>query len=180
MYRLTSVLLIATLLTILLLTLLPDAHPSGNGMNRIKWIPFNHLSGLSCVVDGCNLSPIKIRSQLLDLFGNIALFIPFGLFFYLAIAARYPTRISPERVLWAGLLFSSLIELAQLGIPTRTPDIDDVIFNCTGTWLGVRVAVVLLTTESRKIFDIVALHFFKGSKSALGKRDTAISSFTTQ
>lgn len=163
MYRLTSVLfLAATVLTILLFTLLPDPHHLGNKAHRIKLVPFNHLSIAKCLVDECNLSPAKIRSQLFDLFGNIALFVPFGLFFYLAIMTKYPAPISPWQVVWLGLLFSSLIELTQLGLPSRTSDIDDVIFNSSGTWLGARLAIVLLTTEPRKIASAVALRHLKG------------------
>jgi glycopeptide antibiotics resistance protein len=153
LYRLTPVLfLLVTVLVILLLTLLPNPPHRGNRANRIKLVPFNHLSALICVVDECNLHPAKIRSKLFDLFGNIALFIPFGLFFYLAIAAaKHPARTLTWLVVWTGLLFSSLIELTQLGLPTRSPNIDDIIFNSSGTWLGVRLGVVLLTIEHRKI-----------------------------
>jgi glycopeptide antibiotics resistance protein len=64
--------------------------------------------------------------------GNVLLLLPVGLFGPLAIAwlGRW------WRVLLAAALFSSCIELAQLAIPDRSADVDDVMLNALGALLG--------------------------------------------
>jgi len=72
---------------------------------------------------------------LLNVFGNLLMFVPFG-----ALVAWLSRR---RRVLAAtsvGLLFSVGIEVTQLGLG-RVGDIDDVILNTAGAFLGALLAV---------------------------------------
>lgn len=74
-----------------------------------------------------------------DVLGNVAVFVPFGA----ALGAATLTRRRSRRfwpwwlsVTAAGLLLSLFIEIAQLAIPSRVTDIDDVILNTLGTAVG--------------------------------------------
>jgi glycopeptide antibiotics resistance protein len=49
----------------------------------------------------------------------------------------------------AGLLLSLFIEIAQLAIPSRVTDVDDVILNTLGTAAGALLAWVLLRPITR-------------------------------
>lgn len=78
-----------------------------------------------------------------DVLGNFAVFAPFGAALALAVFLTRP--IGRRRgMVWrpwlgvtlAGLLFSLSIEIAQLAIPSRVTDIDDVILNTLGTAAG--------------------------------------------
>lgn len=61
---------------------------------------------------------------------NILLFVPFG--FFLSLKKRFMFV-----VILTGLLFSLFIEIVQFSIPMgRSADIDDVILNTFGTFLG--------------------------------------------
>lgn len=74
----------------------------------------------------------------IDVLGNVAVFIPFG------AALGAATLIGRRRHFWlwwlsvtaVGLLLSLFIEIAQLAIPSRVTDIDDIILNTAGTAIG--------------------------------------------
>jgi glycopeptide antibiotics resistance protein len=64
--------------------------------------------------------------------GNLLLLLPVGLFGPLAL----PWLDRWWRVLLAALLISACIETAQLWIPERSADVDDVMVNAAGALLG--------------------------------------------
>jgi glycopeptide antibiotics resistance protein len=64
--------------------------------------------------------------------GNVLLLLPVGLFGPLAL----PWLGRWWRVLLVAALFSTCIELAQLAIPDRSADVDDVMLNALGALLG--------------------------------------------
>jgi glycopeptide antibiotics resistance protein len=64
--------------------------------------------------------------------GNVLLLLPVGLFGPLAL----PWLGRWWRVLLVAALFSASIELAQLAIPDRSADVDDVMLNTLGALLG--------------------------------------------
>jgi glycopeptide antibiotics resistance protein len=64
--------------------------------------------------------------------GNVLLLLPVGLFGPLAI----PWLSRWWRVLLVATVFSVSIELAQLAIPDRSADVDDVMLNALGALLG--------------------------------------------
>jgi glycopeptide antibiotics resistance protein len=53
------------------------------------------------------------------------------------------------RVLVASLALSSAIELAQLGVPDRSTDVDDVLLNVVGPILGYAILLVLRIGSGR-------------------------------
>ena len=72
----------------------------------------------------------------LEFLGNIAIFVPIG-FLFVAIFGR--------RFWWVALLIgvamTCSIEWTQEYLPTRVPDIRDIIANSTGTVIGVLLAI---------------------------------------
>lgn len=99
--------------------------------NRSEWIPL--LDN-----DGSWLS-------MADALGNVLLFIPFGFFLHHWRLARHSnaSRVSVGvRVsVLAGLLYSCVIEIFQLGLDRRTTSTNDIITNFAGTYVGVRLAL---------------------------------------
>ncbi|MEV1130039.1 VanZ family protein [Agromyces sp. NPDC049794] len=75
--------------------------------------------------------PREPAAIVFEFLANVALFMPFGLL----VSAAAP-RWSPLAVIGAGSLVSVVIELVQLGIPSRVPTVSDVIANTTGVALG--------------------------------------------
>lgn len=70
---------------------------------------------------------------LADLVANVGLFVPFGL------AAGWRAK-SPWRVVLAGALLSTTVELLQMVIPGRDPSLRDILSNTTGAALGAMLA----------------------------------------
>ncbi len=77
-----------------------------------------------------------------DVLGNVAVFIPFGVALAAATIPDRPKGLRRRLWLWwlavtgAGLVLSLFIEIAQLAIPSRVTDVDDVILNTLGTAVG--------------------------------------------
>lgn len=98
----------------------------------------------------CNFIPfttlnIKSGSVKLDIIGNIVIFIPIGLLL--------PLLWKPFRKLWwtVGLCFliSLFIETVQLFLP-RSTDINDLIFNMLGGFLGYLAYLLIQNFAGRK------------------------------
>lgn len=67
----------------------------------------------------------------INLFGNMALFIPFGLF----LPLLFPNPDAAWKIILSGLCLSLSIEIWQLFLP-RASDVDDLILNISGTLVG--------------------------------------------
>ncbi|MBM7652507.1 VanZ family protein [Neobacillus cucumis] len=121
---LINILFIFSLIFIFRLTMLPNAS-LGIGMNKgeLNFIPLINL--------GNPLSPDFI----VNVGGNIVLFIPFGLF----LPLKFPKLRRTLTVTLMGLSLSILIECIQLSMPNRCTDINDVILNTSGAYIGYRI-----------------------------------------
>jgi glycopeptide antibiotics resistance protein len=120
-------------------TLLLALYPMG-GSGGVNLEPFSRkMVALRCMMNGGCRWMLLTRPVLIDWVGNVVAFVPFGA----ALAmATWPGRRSPGVVWWAGVLltgvlFSAAIESAQLLLPGRSTDVDDVILNSAGAFLGV-------------------------------------------
>lgn len=81
----------------------------------------------------------------LEFLANIALFVPFGLFFVLLLGRRR---------WWLAMLFGVAltcgIEFVQLYIPNRVSDVRDVVSNSSGALIGTLLALVLTAGRARR------------------------------
>jgi glycopeptide antibiotics resistance protein len=116
-----------TIIAILLITIFP-LYYSPEQPRVLNLIPFVGMYNL--VFYSIDMT-VPIRNILL----NILLFVPFG--FFLSWNKRVKNRLTLI-VTVTGLLLSLLIEVLQYVFPIgRSADIDDVILNTLGTFLGV-------------------------------------------
>lgn len=116
---------------ILRLTLWPDST-----VNSSNFAPLSqHGAAWSCVLRDCPGAVESARFLILDVIGNVAVFILVGY----TVAATF-SGISRGRRFWlamaSGVLLSLLIETIQFRIATRATDVDDLIFNTLGTAIG--------------------------------------------
>jgi glycopeptide antibiotics resistance protein len=74
-----------------------------------------------------------------QLVGNLLLLLPVGLLGPIAL----PAMNGWLRVLLVALALSLAIEVAQLGIPNRMADVDDVLLNVVGALIGYAILSVL-------------------------------------
>jgi glycopeptide antibiotics resistance protein len=116
---------------ILLLTLRPDEPSTSVNLEPLA----HHGRALQALLDGTADREVLVRYLVVDVLGNLVLFLPLGL----AVAGTVG-HWAPVARLSAGALFglglSIGVELVQLGVPGRASDVDDVIFNTVGAVVG--------------------------------------------
>jgi glycopeptide antibiotics resistance protein len=116
----------------------------GNATDHINLVPFREKwPAIVCLAAGCSWRREARSIVVFDLLGNLLVFVPYGA--ALAVATlrgknRTPAGRAGRRwwfsIFAAGFCLSLGIELAQLAVPGRVTDIDDLILNVTGTLLG--------------------------------------------
>jgi glycopeptide antibiotics resistance protein len=117
----------------------------GHAGHYIHLVPFSEkLVALQCVLARCSWSDSAAYFLLIDVAGNIAVFVPFGAALALALSAAPLRKRQWLQLAAAGLALSASIELAQLAVPGRVTDIDDVILNVLGTLIGGALMSALL------------------------------------
>lgn len=84
---------------------------------------------------------------MVNLVGNVAVFVPLGFCLYLSLPS------APRRLVLAtlvGMVFSLSLELGQLALPGRTTAIDDVVLNTLGTAIGGGMASIYARWQQRR------------------------------
>jgi hypothetical protein len=97
----------------------------------VQLVPLRTIAGY---FDGYDTAATVV----LYVFGNVALFVPLGLFLHLAL------RRSVALAAALGMLASVTVEILQLPIWSRSTDVDDVILNTAGAVLGALVGAAVL------------------------------------
>lgn len=95
-------------------------------LHRINWYPL--LPGYS--------------NSLFDDVQNVLLFLPFGFLGWIAVRNKSP-RWKAVVLVFMGMALSTLVETLQILSASRTPAFTDIVFNTTGTALGVLSAALL-------------------------------------
>ena len=102
---------------------------------RHEYYHFVNLVPFRTIVNGYRQSNFAVRGELLNyftnLFGNIALFVPYT--FILVFWVRYRRRMA---IVTSVCLLSCVIELTQYFFHIGVTDIDDVLLNTLGGWLS--------------------------------------------
>lgn len=121
---------------VLWVTVREDQYVTWQNLTGGNFVPLqHHLAALRCVLRDCPNADAARHYLIVDVIGNFLLFLPVGLTF---------AGVAPGRSRWtrwlaavaAACLLSTLIEAAQLFIPSRATDVDDVLFNTLGAMLG--------------------------------------------
>jgi len=134
---------------LLWMTLRPDGYFNPKQVNLIPM--GEHGWALTCLIKDSCVSPRRaLWFLLIDVIGNVVVFMPLG--FGLAGAlhqANLPQTIRLAALGGFGLSF--LIELSQLTIPSRTTDVDDLIFNTLGATLGALLFAIFAQVDKHKV-----------------------------
>lgn len=123
----------------------------GTRVNGVNLVPFKQkrLAMICLMTPTCRQQQSSFNFLFVDVLGNLVIFVPLGMAIALATLPRR-TRRAPRRLglrWWLnatalGFLLSLGIELAQLTIPTRATDVDDIILNTLGTLLGAAAVAI--------------------------------------
>ncbi|SDM42897.1 VanZ family protein [Microbacterium azadirachtae] len=114
------------------------------GILLLTWLPAEDAGKVTGIVNAAAKLlthagvPVTIGYPVLEFLANVALFIPLGL----CLAGGWPSLHSGW-IVAAGMLFSTLIEIVQLGMPSRYATLSDVVANTVGTAVGA-FAVILM------------------------------------
>ncbi len=135
--RVTFALLVGYSAFVALITLTPRMPGSGFVLRVVDRVLASvHQRGLFLSIDFLTI----------EFIGNILMFVPLGLFVAMLISHRHWWVL-----LFAGTLMSGVIELSQLlFLPSRYPEVRDLVSNSTGFLIGALVAVLFrLVVEHR-------------------------------
>lgn len=128
--RIARVLLLGAVLAVLVVTM------SRGGASGSNWIPGAGISSA--------LHNVDRELGLINLLGNIVMFVPIGLLLPFATGARFARSVGG----CAGV--SGLVELLQL-FTARSLDIDDVVLNTLGGALGAALGVAVSALLARRL-----------------------------
>ena len=129
--ELTVLLLSASLVGVLSQAVLPKIEWTDGGL-RFLFVGEHHTNLIPFAViakTADELARGNLSALLINVIGNIAVFVPLGFFFSLL------WNLSIKKVLLFGFLCSLFIEVTQLFLPRYT-DVDDLILNTLGAWFG--------------------------------------------
>lgn len=129
---------------------------------RFTFFPFFHIDGeiapmvistRSLASPKLNLVPLvnilhfaTVKELLINILGNVAMFIPVGI----VLPVIYAKQNHLWKVALTGLLISLSIELLQLPMNGRTSDVDDLLLNTLGCVIGYGIYALFRHLRRRK------------------------------
>jgi len=129
----TALLLAATTVSIASITL----SLAGKAYAKVDPVPFREVRVLARKFGEGPLPTSTVVALIMPMILNILLFLPWGfLMFVLLDKVERPTNQSYLLTILFGLTFSLVVEAWQYFLPTRVTDINDVIWNGVGAFLG--------------------------------------------
>lgn len=111
------------------------------GNHSVNLIPFKMFYDFynESIMNGKN------RYFIINILGNIIMFIPIGIFLPILF------HISYKKVILIGLMYSLFIETMQLMLP-RVTDIDDIILNILGVSIGILIYKLVKSKTSINLY----------------------------
>ncbi|HEX7190544.1 MAG TPA: VanZ family protein [Thermoanaerobaculia bacterium] len=129
----TILLLIAVTLAIAALTTMV----TGKSYSKVDPIPFEDLRHLAHRLEHRPMATTTLSIIILPIIGNLLLFLPWGFLMFIALyGTGRPTVQTYVLTILLGISFSTAIEGVQYFLPTRVADVNDIIWNSTGTLIG--------------------------------------------
>jgi len=112
---------------------------SGKSYSNLAPLPFEDLRQLSKRLESPNkhVSMYVVAVVVVPIIANILLFIPFGFLLFITLyTVERPTMQTYVLTLLIGFTFTCGIEAWQYFLPSRVADVNDIIWNTTGTFAG--------------------------------------------
>jgi glycopeptide antibiotics resistance protein len=129
----TVLLLLAVTTVIILMTI----WMSGKIYSKVDPIPFEDIRHLTHRLARHPVSTHILAVIIVPIVANVLLFVPWGFLMFIALyTVDRPTLQTYVLTVMLGLTFTCAIEGWQYFLPDRVTDINDIIWNTTGTMLG--------------------------------------------
>ena len=114
---------------------------SGKSYSKIDPIPFEDLRHLAHRLAHRPVSTRVLALIVVPIIANVLLFVPWAFLMFITLyTVRRPTVQTYVLTFLLGLTFACAIEAWQYFLPSRVADINDIIWNSTGTLLGAFLA----------------------------------------
>jgi glycopeptide antibiotics resistance protein len=114
---------------------------SGKSYSKVDPIPFEDLRHLAKRVAHRPVSTRVLALIVVPIIANVLLFMPWGFLMFIALyTIERPTVQTYVLTILLGLTFACAIEACQYFLPTRVADVNDIIWNTTGTLAGAILA----------------------------------------
>jgi glycopeptide antibiotics resistance protein len=114
---------------------------SGKSYSKVDPIPFEDLRHLAKRVAHRPVSTRVLALIVVPIIANVLLFMPWGFLMFIALyTVERPTVQTYVLTILLGLTFACAIEACQYFLPTRVADVNDIIWNTTGTLAGAILA----------------------------------------
>jgi glycopeptide antibiotics resistance protein len=110
---------------------------SGRSYENFDPIPFDDLRNLARRLAVRPISTQLLAVIVMPMIANVLLFVPWGFFAFITFySVERPTLQTYVLTVLLGLTFTLSVEGWQYFLPSRVADINDVIWNTSGTMLG--------------------------------------------
>ena|SRR5438128_3130397 len=110
---------------------------SGKSYSKIDPIPFEDIRHIAHRLQHHAVSSRILAVIFVPIIANIILFVPWGFLMFLALYhVDRPTVQTYVLTVLLGLTLTCSIEAWQYFLPSRVADINDIIWNTTGTFIG--------------------------------------------
>jgi glycopeptide antibiotics resistance protein len=110
---------------------------SGKSYAKIDPIPFEDVRQMAHRLQHSTVSTRVLAIVFVPIIANILLFVPWGFLMFIALySVDRPTVQTYVLTLLLGLTLTCAIEAWQYFLPSRVADVNDIIYNTTGAFLG--------------------------------------------
>ena len=110
---------------------------SGKSYANLDPIPFDDVRRLAERIHRRPISTQLLAVLVVPIIANILLFVPWGFLMFISLyTVKRPTLQTYVLTILLGFSFTLAIESYQYFLPSRVADVNDVIWNTTGTLLG--------------------------------------------
>ena len=110
---------------------------SGKSYSKVDPVPFEDIRHLTHRLEHDVVSTRLLAIIVVPILANILLFVPWGFLMFIALyTVDRPTVQTYVLTLLIGFTLTCSIEAFQYFLPARVADVNDIIWNTTGTLLG--------------------------------------------
>ena len=128
---------ILLLMVVTILIILVTVWMSGKSYAKVDPKPFEDIRHLSHSIARHPVSTHILAVIIVPIIANVLLFVPWGFLLFIALyTVNRPTLQTYVLTLLLGFTFTCAIEGWQYFLPDRVADVNDIIWNTTGTLLG--------------------------------------------
>jgi len=128
---------IVLLLAVTALIVMTTVWMSGKSYSKVDPLPFEDLRHISHRIASHPVSTHILAVMVVPIIANILLFVPWGFLLFIALyTINRPTMQTYVLTILLGFTFTCAIEGLQYFLPDRVADINDIIWNTTGAFIG--------------------------------------------